>query len=163
MKEIWKEINTSKKGYFISNLGNVKRFKNNKFTLLKGGVDTGGYNYHNIDGKYISKQRLVALNFIPNPENKPCVNHIDGIKSNNTISNLEWVTHRENMEHASRTGLISGLSKGRNPQAKRVINIKTKEIFDCAASACEVTNLKYSTFLAMLSNRNKNKTDFKWL
>ena len=50
--------------------------------------------------------RLMAIAFIDNPENLPCVNHIDGNKLNNSLSNLEWVTYKENSQHAVRTGLI---------------------------------------------------------
>lgn len=54
-----------------------------------------------------SVHRMVAQAFIPNPEDKPEVNHIDGDRLNNNIDNLEWVTKRENMDHAVRTGLIN--------------------------------------------------------
>ena len=55
--------------------------------------------------------RLLATHFIPNPLGKPFVNHIDGNKQNNTLDNLEWVTHAENCAHASRTGLLDQRTK----------------------------------------------------
>jgi DNA-binding transcriptional regulator YiaG len=54
--------------------------------------------------KYFRVHRLVALKFIPNPENKPCVNHIDRNRLNCHVSNLEWVTHKENVQHSVRNG-----------------------------------------------------------
>lgn len=62
--------------------------------------------YINGKCKTFMLHRLVANAFIPNPNNLPCVNHIDGNKLNNQLSNLEWVTHKDNMRHAFRTGLV---------------------------------------------------------
>jgi len=71
--------------------------------------------------------RLIAEMYIPNPYNKPHVNHKNGIKTDNSLSNLEWVTHDENMKHAFRTGLANntGINNGMsklNPD--KVLDIK---------------------------------------
>jgi DNA-binding NarL/FixJ family response regulator len=60
--------------------------------------------------------RLIAIAFIPNPENKPCVNHINGVKTDNRIENLEWVTNTENMDHAKTLDLFK--SGEDNPNSK---------------------------------------------
>lgn len=73
----------------------------NKFGYVSVSL-TDDYGYH----KKIDIHRLVALNHIPNPENKPQVNHIDGVKSNNNIDNLEWCTQAENSAHAAMMGLV---------------------------------------------------------
>lgn len=64
-----------------------------------------GYMQQSIRGKTVRLHRAVATAFIPNPDNLPEVNHIDGNKLNNHVSNLEWTTHKRNMEHAYSTGL----------------------------------------------------------
>lgn len=72
------------------------------------------YNLLHIHGKgqkRLTIHRLVAQHFIPNPENKRCVNHINGIKSDNRVENLEWATHSENNAHAHRTGLMDNSFK----------------------------------------------------
>ncbi|QJB21775.1 HNH endonuclease [Xanthomonas phage FoX2] len=56
--------------------------------------------------------RLVAMAFIPNPDGMPAVNHLDGVKSNNNVNNLEWCTLSKNTKHAFETGLLANL--GRN-------------------------------------------------
>jgi len=92
--------------YCVTKRGEVFSLYSNKF--LKP-VKGGGYLTLTLceDGKKdtVLIHRLVALSFLENPENKPCVNHIDGNKINNSVDNLEWCTHKENTRHAMETGL----------------------------------------------------------
>lgn len=106
IKEVWKDVSFDKK-YQISNLGNFK--KRNK--VINGWIQNTGYKTVQINNKKYSIHRLVAEAFIPNPENKPQVNHIDGNKLNNNADNLEWCTCKENVQHAFNTGLMDNALK----------------------------------------------------
>lgn len=106
--EVWKNIPNYEKLYQASNLG---RIRNKKTKNILKGVDTKGYlritiSYKN-ERKIISKHRLIAMTFIPNPNNYPEVNHIDGNKHNNRVDNLEWCTRQQNAIHS----IINGLQK----------------------------------------------------
>lgn len=107
--DLWKRIPYAP-DYLVSKTGEVfseKSCSKRKLTVYKNKY---GYFYVviSIDGKSKQKlvHRLVGEVFLPNPLNKPQINHIDGDKSNNTLENLEWVTAKENKEHAIRTGLV---------------------------------------------------------
>jgi hypothetical protein len=111
--EIWKII-PSYKNYMASNKGRIKRIKTNR--ILQGCTSLNGYHIGNIaisanNKKNIKFHRIVAETFIPNPDNKPVVNHIDGNKLNNMIENLEWCTYSENTKHAVDNGLIKSRKK----------------------------------------------------
>lgn len=109
MEEEWKEIEGWNGIYYISSLGRVKR--ENKMITITPNKNRHGYCYVDLKVKGIRKNsllhRLVALHFIPNPANKPCVNHLDFNVSNNEVSNLEWATHKENSAYTMRAGRIS--------------------------------------------------------
>ena len=87
--------------YFVSSEGRI--FHDGR--MLSGSIHKDGYIFVNIRGKKYAKHRVVAEAFIPNPENKPFVNHIDGNKQNNRVDNLEWCTQSENIKHAHETDL----------------------------------------------------------
>ena len=112
-KEVWKDVEGYEGFYQISNLGRVKSLKQKSFSrekIMKIIVNPKfGYAQLNfrVDNKIkcFKIHRLVAIAFIPNPENKPDVNHIDGNKLNNCVTNLEWCSKSENMIHAFKNGL----------------------------------------------------------
>lgn len=120
--------------YEVSNDGFIINRKTK--TVLLGSHDKRGYKIVSIwiDDKMYSKKvhRLIAEAFILNPENKPTVNHKDGNKDNNSVSNLEWATHQENIDHAIKTGLrdINGINSVSNIYTEEVVHKVCKMIED---------------------------------
>lgn len=100
MIEEWREV-SSDSTYQVSNLGRTL----SRRKILTAFSDKFGYRYVRLPTGSKLIHRLVAIAFIDNPLNKPQVNHIDGNKSNNTYSNLEWCTAKENTAHGIETGL----------------------------------------------------------
>lgn len=104
--EIWKDIEGYEGLYQVSNEGRVKSLGNEasrKEKILKYGINRSGYKYVTLckNNTSILKKvyRLVAETFIPNPEGKPCVDHINTIKTDDMVCNLRWCTQKENMNN----------------------------------------------------------------
>lgn len=99
IKEEWKCIKESK-DYQVSTLGNMRSLKKGKERILKQTINDGGYPIVNLSINGVSRiyrvHILVAETFIPNPENKPCVDHINTIRTDNKVTNLRWSTYEEN-------------------------------------------------------------------
>lgn len=142
MEDFWKDIEGFEGLYQISNLGRVKslsRMKKSKHGTMYMIKEKflihrkDKYGYFKLilsnNGKQFNKfsHRLVAESFIPNINNKPCVNHIDGNKQNNSVENLEWCTNKENTQHALKTGLLNPVS-GENHFKTNLTALDVKEI-----------------------------------
>lgn len=107
MTEKRRRINFMGSTYYVTPQGHVENSKHHRIKPFNNGR---GYLCVSLNHQGIRKNfyvhRLVAIYFIPNPKGLPEVNHIDGNKENNDVSNLEWISQKGNMQHAARTGLL---------------------------------------------------------
>lgn len=154
--EIWKEIPfeiIGKNNYYVSNQGG---FKNNKGVIKNNHKNNTGYKRIHINNKNYLLHRLVALTFLENPENKEFVNHIDGNKLNNELTNLEWATCLENNMHKIQTGLSNS--------TKTVIqydkNMNKLNEFYSIAEAVKILNVTQRIIIDSCKGRSKNKSGF---
>ena len=135
--EQWETVAECNGEYQVSNLGRVKSLKQGKERILNNCLSTTGYLVVGIHKKGKRKNwpihKLVALSFLPNADKKPQINHKDGNKTNNNINNLEWVTAKENAQHAWDMGLLANRIKS---VSKPVIDIITGEKYKSLTAAC---------------------------
>lgn len=162
-EEIWKNVSMFNGLYKVSNLGRVCRFhKHTPPRILQPHLNTHGYVQVCLSKgevrKFCTVHRLVATAFIPNPQNKDQINHIDGNKLNNSVNNLEWCTAKENIQHAitvlhkhsslglSLTGNRNPLKGKNNPKSKPVFQIKNGIIiaeFESTNEAFRQTGIRH--------------------
>lgn len=120
IKEIWKPVAGYEELYAVSDLGRVKSLKYGKEKILKPNKNGGGYLfvwlYRNGKRKMFLVHRLVASAFLPNPMGLPEVNHKDENKTNNIVSNIEWVSRWDNINYGTRN--VRSAAAQRNDPAK---------------------------------------------
>ena len=136
--EIWRAIVGTKGFIEVSSEGRVRSLLKGTPRLLKTQIDRNGYHRIRVTVEKIKTtykvHREVAKAFIDNPDNLPQVNHKDGNKNNNSISNLEWVTNQENARHAIKNGLWKSVfeaSRKENERRKKPIVARRIEGYPC--------------------------------
>lgn len=125
-----------------------------------------GYKSVRAFGKTMMEHRLVAKTFLPNPENKPCVNHKNGIKTDNRVENLEWCTHSENTRHAYATGLISlrkVIQAHRDNKAFWLLNTETGIYYQGYREAASTTNIHFNALKRRVSKTNKRERSTQFI
>ena len=151
--ELWKNITGYEGTYQISNMGRVRNIISGK--ILKNQITRYGYPFVQLwHSEKIEQPRihqLIARAFIDNPKNLKVVNHINGIKTDNRIENLEWCTSSYNNFHAIKTGL-------RKPYQRQIIDKNTGILYDSILSAAAAFGVNKNTLGHWLRGRMKNKT-----
>ena len=162
MKEIWKDVDKYP-NYQVSNFGRARtktrivecfrtKFKTLNGQLLHPSTDKKGYKRISLrDGKRqktADLHRLVALAHIPNPENKPFINHIDGNPGNNHISNLEWCTREENQQHAKYI-----LKRKFGTQCQKIRCLETGKEYESIKNAWRDTGVHWTCIAKVLKGK----------
>lgn len=170
MNEIWKTIDDYP-DYMISSMGRVKSLKNGKEIILKMGKLSKGYYGCNLSNNGNQKtyriHRLVAQAFIPNPENKPHIDHINTDKTDNRVENLRWVTNKENCNNSLTLENRSKCRLGiKHPNSKPIIqftkNGKLIRKWDCSMDIERELGINHSLIPRCCKGKLQTTGGYKW-
>ena len=172
-EEIWKDIPGYEGEYKVSNMGNVYSIIKHRLSSLMLNK-TLGYLFVNLHGKNYRVHRLVALTFIPNPENKPYIDHINTIKTDNRVENLRWCTPMENTHNPiSFTKMVEAIKKAnigkfgiKNGKHKKVYQYNKDGTFikeqDSISDAARFYNTDRSNIVCNCKGKTRHSVGFLW-
>lgn len=179
--ENWKDVKGYEGFYQVSDCGRVKSLERDvycqngivhhlKEKILAPALDRDGYSLvqlcKNGKGKLMLVHRLVAMAFLPNPENKPQVNHKNEIKTDNFVENLEWCTAQYNINFGTRNKRMAQNRRypkfGNHPQAKPVFCVELNKTFDCITSAQKELGIDQSSITKACKGKLKTTGGFHW-
>lgn len=161
--EYWELIKSGNTKYCVSSFG---RIWSSNHGIIKTPLNNSGYPHFNrvINGKRVRTlvHRMLAIAFLENPENKPTVNHKNGVRSDNRIENLEWATSSEQNQHSVTILGRKGAINAHRKKSIKAINDDTGEIIECAGIREMGRKLKipYQGIQAVL--KNPNRRYFQW-
>ena len=167
-QEIWRDVVGFEGLYEVSNLGNVNRLVkyNGAHKPRKLRMDRYGYKYvrlwKNGKAKYFTVHRLVAMAFIPNPENLPCINHKDEDRTNNDVNNLEWCTVKYNSNYGGRNEKLSKSMRNHPNKSKPVMCVETQEVFPSAREVERQTGIRNEQILQCCKKPNRTARGYHW-
>lgn len=154
---MWKSITGFENKYWVNTKGQVK----SKNGLKRIDIDPHGYVIVKLSKKTYRVHRLVALAFIPNPENKPQVNHKDGDKTNNSVKNLEWVTNQENCIHAHKLGLCTNTGSPKRVKQIRPDGVLVRE-YVSAVEAFKETGISRANIQKVCNGQRNYAGGYIW-
>lgn len=158
----WRDVVGYEGLYKVSAEGDIKSIRSNK--ILSPDTNQDGYKrvslYKNKASKHYSVHRLVAQAFIPNPDNLPQVNHIDEDKSNNCVSNLEWITPKDNCNYGTRNRKVA-LSKNK-PVLQLSLEGDLIREWESASEVQRVLGYSQGDICNCCNNKLKTAHKFKW-
>ena len=188
-KEVWKDIDEYEGFYQVSNMGRVKSLDRKinrpvgkskiKGKILKPCVTNKGYETVNLSKEGVEKlktvHRLVATTFIPNPENKPCIDHVNTIRTDNRVKNLKWATYSENNNNELTRKRNGKARKGRKisertkekirngcTTKRKIMCIETGVIYESIREAERQTGIKNGGMRAVCKGERKTAGGYSW-
>lgn len=173
-REIWKNVKGYENLYLVSNYGNIKRIgknKNRKFNVTRNGYALVNL-YKNGVSKNISVHRIVAEAFLKNIYNLPQVNHKNGVKTDNRVENLEWISVKENIKHSYRAlgrktskgnkGNINRITKSTKPLIQYDLDGNFVKVWGSKENASRELKIDSATISNCCRDKRKSTGHYKW-